>query len=223
MFGFKKSALAVVLVFSLVQLTGCGAMLYGDPIDRADRNALALAPRSVSTDFNESEAKRAMGVGEVEVKSVLVSCYGRGMLCMSGSAPIANVKVWLYPYTAYFAEYHRMQMKLNADIKRNPKYQKVEIPLDQRMGKYRLEAKTDQYGRYSFLKLLPGKYFVISEDYMANRPRVGHYYDQYGMDHPRQVTEPARLEFSSIIEISQNSGVYKFESEMKIGALYAFQ
>ena len=87
MIGLKKFSVILGVSIAVIQFSGCGSILYGDSIERADRNAQELAPRSIPVAFDEVEAKRAMGQGQVEIKSVLVSCYGRGMLCMIARPP----------------------------------------------------------------------------------------------------------------------------------------
>jgi hypothetical protein len=211
-----KKLVNVTLMFCVLSGMSACATLNGDPVDRADRLANALAPRTPKTPFDEAFAKAALKPGKVEIKSVLVNCYGRGVACMQGSIPVINTHVYLYPYTPYLQEYLDMDKQLQADIKKHREYSTVKINLDPKFSQYSLTAKTDEYGRYGFKGVKPGKYYVLSERATGHRTVVGHYYDDYGVDHPRQVDSPAELEFYKTLEISQNSGVYKFESQMQI-------
>ena len=154
--------------------------------------------------------------GNVEIKLVLVSCYGRGIGCIEGSIPVTNTNVYLYPYSLYLQEYLDMEKQLKADIKRNHEYQAVRIILDPKFSQLSLATKTDEYGRYGFKNVKPGKYYVLSENVTGHRTVLAHFYDDYGYDHPRQIDSPADLEFNKILNITQSDGVYKFESRMNI-------
>lgn len=211
----KKIINVSLLLCALVGLASC-ATISGDPVYRADRKAQALAPRAPKTVFDEAQAKNALKPGNVEIKSVLVHCYGRGIGCIEGSLPVTNTNVYLYPYTPYLQEYLEMSKKLKADRAKHKDYNAVEIIVDPKLKQYGLATKTDQYGRYSFNNIKPGKYYIETENTTGHRTVVGHFYDEYGVDHPRQVDSPADLEFNTIVDITQTAGVYKFESKMKI-------
>lgn len=204
-----------ILLCVLLGFSSC-ATLNGDPVDRADKKAIALAPRTPKTVFDEALAKNALKAGNVEIKSVLVNCYGRGIGCIEGSLPVTNTAVFLYPYTPYLQEYIEMTKKLKADRARHKDYNAVEVLVDPKLKQYGLATKTDQYGRYSFKNVKPGKYYIETENAVGHRTVVGHFYDDYGYDHPRQVDSPADLEFNTIVDITQTSGIYKFESKMNI-------
>lgn len=210
----KLLKLGLVLC-GLLEITAC-ATLNGDPVDRADKLANALAPRAPKTPFDEALAKSALKPGNVEIKSVLVSCYGRGIGCMQGSLPVVGANVYLYPHTPYLNEYLALKKQLKSDIKKHREYSAVKIIVDPKMTVYRRIAKTDQFGRYSFAGVKPGKYYLVSSRVTGHRTVVGHYYDDFGYDHPRQVDSPAELEFEDAVDITQASGAYKFESKVEI-------
>ncbi len=88
--------------------------------------------------------------------------------------------------------------------------------LDPKFSQLSLATKTDEYGRYGFKNVKPGKYYVLSENVTGHRTVLAHFYDDYGYDHPRQIDSPADLEFNKILNITQSDGVYKFESRMNI-------
>ena len=204
-----------LIVCVLLGLGAC-ATIAGDPVDRADRKAQALAPRTPKTVFDETQAKNALKPGNVEIKSVLVHCYGRGIGCIEGSLPVTNTNVYLYPYTPYLQEYLEMSNKLKADRAKHKDYNAVEIIVDPKFKQYGLTTKTDQYGRYSFSNIKPGKYYIETENTIGHRTVVRHIYDAYGNDIGSPEDSPADLGFNTIFEVSQTSGIYKFESKMKI-------
>ncbi|PKO46602.1 MAG: hypothetical protein CVU31_09825 [Betaproteobacteria bacterium HGW-Betaproteobacteria-4] len=204
-----------LMLCASLAISAC-ATLAGDPVDRADRKAKALAPRAPQTSFDEAQAKAALKPGNVEIKSVLVSCYGRAIGCMQGSIPVVDTNVYLYPYTPYLEEYLAMQKKLNADIKRHRDYSSVKITISPKLTEYRRTARSDEFGRYSFKNVKPGKYYIASARVTGYRTVVKHYYDEFGYDHPRQEQVPADLEYASIVDITETSGVHKFESKVEI-------
>jgi hypothetical protein len=205
-----------VVLCVLLSLVGCASALHGDPVERADRQAKAYAPRVPKTPFDEALAKSALAKGNVEIKSVLVNCYGRGIGCIEGSLPVPHTKVHLFPYTPYVKESIEMQAKLRADIKKDPRAAKIELHFDPRLSKYSLVATTDEYGRYSFKNLKPGQYYLLSDMVVGHRTVVRHVYDAYGYDIGGPEDSPADMEFSSVLDITQTSGVYKLESRLKI-------
>lgn len=205
-----------LVALALINLVSFGHKVYADEVDLADKRAQMYAPRNPKIVFNETEAKKALEKGEVEIKSVLISCYGRGLFCKDGAEPIKSTRVFLWPYTAYAQELIDMQNQLAADTKRNPKFEKVVINMDDKYFKYMLVAKTDEYGRYSFKGMKPGKYYIVSDNVVGNRGVNVVSYDVNGISHGTEVSDLANLGFSKIVEITQPTGLVKFESKLEI-------
>ncbi|MGB4811356.1 MAG: SdrD B-like domain-containing protein [Methylophilaceae bacterium] len=218
----KKLVSVSFILCALLGISSC-ATLNGDPVERADRKAEKLAPRTPATIFDENSARNALKPGNVEIKSVLISCYGRGILCIQGSVPVENTIVYLYPYTPYLQETLQMEKQLKADNEKNSEYNAVKINLNDKFAKINLKTKTDQYGRYSFKNLKPGKYYVLSDNARLNNSTVKHSHDWEGRQYKTAVNTPADLEFNKIVDVTQNSGVYTFESKMTILQRYVSQ
>lgn len=62
--------------------------------------------------------------------------------------------VTLYPLTAYFEEFIK--------LRKQKENKKTSVYISDEAYKFRLEAKTDAYGRFKFEKLKPRKYFLES-------------------------------------------------------------
>ncbi len=212
----KYIAKASFIALTLINMASYSVTLYADEVDLADKRAQMYAPRTPKTVFNEEEAKKALEPGEVEIKSVLISCYGRGLFCKGDAEPIKSTRVFLWPYTTYAQELIDMQNKLAADTRMNPKYEKVVINMDDKYFKYMLVAKTDEYGRYSFKQLEPGKYYIVSDNVVGNRGVNVTTYDATGTGHTTVASDLANLGFSKIVEITQPTGVVKFDSKLDV-------
>ncbi len=211
----KKILKISILLSVLLGLASCAA-IEGDRVDRADRSAKNNEPREPKSVFNEAQAKEALKPGNVEIKSVLVHCYGQGIGCIKGSLAVENTGVWLYPYTEYLQEYLNMSKKLAYEKSHRTGLNDVKIIVDPRLKSYVLSTKTDKYGRYSFKNIKPGKYYIESENVVGHRTVVRHIYDASGYDVGGPEDSPADLGYNNIFEITQTSGVYKFESKMNI-------
>lgn len=66
-------------------------------------------------------------------------------------APQGTV-VTLFPMTPYFEEFLK--------LRRQKENKKTKVYLSEEAFKYRLETTTDEYGRFKFEKLRPGKYYI---------------------------------------------------------------
>lgn len=220
--AMNKLAHVSLMLCAAIGISSC-TTLDGNAVDRADRRAEKLAPRTPITVFNETLTRNALKSGNNQIKSVLVSCYGRGIGCTQGSLPVTNTMVYLYPYTPYLQETLQMEKKLKADIEKHSEYSAVQISLDPRLSHFRLQTKTDQYGRYSFDGLSLGRYYIVSEGVRWNNASVRHAHTWEGQQIKTSVNTPADLAFEKIIDIKPNSGVNQFESKMTISQLYVSQ
>ncbi|MDQ0592313.1 hypothetical protein QFZ37_000682 [Chryseobacterium ginsenosidimutans] len=84
-------------------------------------------------------------------------------------APQGSV-VTLFPMTPYFEEFLK--------LRRQKENKKTIVYLSEEAFKYRLETKTDEYGRFKFEKLKPGKYYI---ECMVAFTAVGGYTQQTGV------------------------------------------
>ena len=208
--------LSFLISLALNLVTYSGTALADDAVDRADRAALAFADRSPKTPFDEALVQSALEPGNSSIKSVLLDCYGRGIGCIKGSQAVPNVTLRLYPYTPYLQEIIEMENKLRNDIKKDPRAANIKFVYDHRLNNYAKIVTTDQYGRYTFQNLKPGKYYLISDIVVGHKAVVGHYYDESGVNYTRQEDATADLEFRKVVEITQPSEVLKFESKLTV-------
>lgn len=65
-----------------------------------------------------------------------------------------NVAVTLFPVTAYFNDWYR--------LRKSEENKKTSVYMSEQAFKYRITVQTDDYGRFKFVKMKPGKYFIQS-------------------------------------------------------------
>jgi hypothetical protein len=63
-----------------------------------------------------------------------------------------KVTVTLYPATSYFMEYYNLRQEKES--------KRTKVHISEEAARYRIEVKTDEYGRFTFDKMKPGKYFL---------------------------------------------------------------
>lgn len=83
-------------------------------------------------------------------------------------APKGTV-IMLFPVTPYFEEFYSMRKKYEN--------KKTTVYMSEEAFKYRVEALTDDHGRFKFEKLKPGKYYLET---IVNFTATGSYQQQTG-------------------------------------------
>jgi hypothetical protein len=185
--------------------------VFADAVDNAEamkaRAEGKELPKMPKAAFDEALTKNLMEVGNVEIKGVLLDCYsGGGCNFMKDGLPVAGVEIWIFPYTPYTVE----SLKL---IKKNKDGSKFK--LDDRFFKYMIKVVTDEYGLFSFPKMKPGKYYIESDFFNGKMNQSFVYSDEYHYQHSENRRVSVKQQFSKVIEVKQDSGVYKLEAEAK--------
>lgn len=125
----------------------------------------------IKKEFDENTSRNSLEFGNLTIKGKLYSqtyYWGEDTPLFGGyykAEPVyaTNHKVFIYPYTPYLEEYLRLSKKA-----RNLKYyKKYEVEADEKLYKYSLYAITDEYGRFTFPKMKPGKYLIYSEKMLS--------------------------------------------------------
>jgi len=102
--------------------------------------------------FDSLQAKSMLGLGTSSIEGL---AYAK-VPGQWGSKKLyaTNVVVTLFPVTAYFNEWYKLRGKL--ENKKNSVY------MSEQAFRYRITVQTDEYGRFKFDKMKPGKYFLQS-------------------------------------------------------------
>lgn len=124
------------------------------------------------TNFDEEYTKNAVALGNSTINGVLfykITNDGSDAALLSTikPEPVSGHKVFLYPYTPYLVDYINLSKKQARS--RDP--QKRKVMADDRMFIYSYYSVTDNYGRFTFGKMKPGKYLLSAEKMVS-----GYYY-----------------------------------------------
>lgn len=210
----------------------------------AERNRLNTPMQvKVTVPFNEAQAKAAMAYGNTNLNGVLyhkLEFRGRvvhdGALTLRSPHLLEGVTMLLYPVTEHLLELNRLEEE-NAKAFKRSRGNRVAffsgvqlkhfIP-DPLMYKYSLKTKTDKYGKYTFEKLRPGKYFVIAidqsisssgyEDVRTGTSYVSNGYYGANVAHytTREFTVRSRVGYNEIVEVTAGQGQLALESRMRL-------
>ena len=166
-------AIAVPLILSILVAAPAFA---GRLLDNADRQAEAARPLEFrpGTGFDPQAAQRAMQPGTGRVRGVLFhqlndNCRRtRGLLAIRKRAD-AGIELSLFPATPHLVDYVGLleAHRYKATTLRNPfarAQEKREVLIyDARMLDYGMSAKTDEFGRFEFANLRPGRYWMNAD------------------------------------------------------------
>ncbi|MDH6251669.1 hypothetical protein M2347_001396 [Chryseobacterium sp. H1D6B] len=106
--------------------------------------------------FDKKLAQTMIGFGNSTIEGVASTkqktAWGiKPLLAEKHYAPKGTV-VMLFPVTPYFEEFYNMRRKYEN--------KKTTVYMSEEAFKYRIEALTDDHGRFKFEKLKPGKYYL---------------------------------------------------------------
>lgn len=127
---------------------------------------VSIAQLSVPPDapFDPAEAKELLKPGSGGIKGVAYTRTKNGFGITGTKTSIAREAIYLLPFTKHLAEWHRQNSKLI-------KNKKKKYVLSDECLEYYIKSVTDEYGRFEFKNLKPGKYLLQTKYYLT------HYYD----------------------------------------------
>ncbi len=124
-----------------------------NPIRNVDRMAqknqkISLYPQVT---FDKELAKNQLAVGKSTIKGIVYKSTNKISL-VNAKAYGGNVKVELFPVNEYFMAWYNLREK-----KEN---KKTNVYMSEDAYSMRIETTTDEYGRFEFKEMKPGKYFI---------------------------------------------------------------
>lgn len=129
-------------------------------------NRPATAQLSVPPDapFDPTEAKELLQPGNATIQGLAYTRTKNGLGITGTKTSIAHETVYLLPFTKHLAEWNRQYSKFI-------KNRKKQYVLSEECLQFHLSTMTDEYGRFEFKHLKPGKYLLQTKYYMT------HYYN----------------------------------------------
>lgn len=145
-------------------------------VDVMNRRAKRDTPQVItaSRPFDEKTTRAAMEPGDATLEGVLFSranARGYDALLFDNANPILPArkrKVTLYPLTPYAVEL----INLNKQQRQSKSLPKREVRGDKGFYAHSRVVETDNYGRFSFSRLKPGRYFLSAESELQGEQNV---------------------------------------------------
>jgi hypothetical protein len=127
------------------------------PLKQADRKASKneiqyIYPKS---SFDTLAAKTALAFGNTTIEGVAFTKVRNnfgGKAALGKRIFASNTQIYLIPASEYIEEWYKLRKK--------KEWEKLKVLLHQEAQKYVLSATTDDYGRFTFERMKPGKYYL---------------------------------------------------------------
>jgi hypothetical protein len=142
-------------------IISCAAFVFlmaCNPLKQANRNAAKNEAKNIFPEelFDSIAAKNALALGNVTIEGVAFTKpregFGQATLGAKNRIYAVNQQVHLFPVTPYFEAWYKLRKK-----KENSR---THVYLSDEAYRYRITVNTDQYGRFKFTQMKPGKYFM---------------------------------------------------------------
>ena len=159
----KTIYLFVLLSSSMVCFSQMGE------VDRlAKRNTITVLYPEI--EFDKNEAKLATDEGTSTLRGVLFTkekvhtAFGSYKPLLGAKTYGSNIQITLFPVTSYFKAWH--------ELRRKKENKRTRIYMSNDAFYYRINVTSDEYGRFQFNNMKPGKYFIqafMEVNYKKNR------------------------------------------------------
>ena len=176
-----KYIIVLANILASMLLIGC---VNTSALDMANSEADAAGKAipqqiNINVPFNAAQAKEALAKGNGKITGVLyhrLDITGRDELSWIPSPliknqPFKNVSIFLFPESEVIVALEKMSSEQQSIMKKwytNPRSvfnrqpQTKQFIFPDIVRDYRLEAKTDNFGRYTFNNLKPGRYYLYT-------------------------------------------------------------
>jgi len=211
---FTKNSQKITYVIFLMSLNCCFAQMRA--VDRiAEKNTIKVLYPDIA--FDKNEAKLATDEGTSTIRGVLFTkekiTTGLGTFKPLLGAKMYgnNIQITLFPVTSYFEAWY--------DLRDKKENKRTRIYMSDDAFFYRIKVISDQYGRFQFTKMKPGKYFIqafMGTNYQKNRV----VYDGIGVNNYGGVTNYYSNE---TFFVEQNERIEKFVEIKTEGELVEFK
>lgn len=159
-------ALSVALVLACAMPTAvCAQSLLRDADARASRDQPEVRPLSASFDTASVESVWVAGQGHLRGVLFYRPKRSRLQLVAGRAVPIIGADVYLFPYSEQMAEYateYQEVIRRGRPDHRGRPQRPLELQVHPDMLRFNLRGKTDEYGRFAFEGIGPGRYILLS-------------------------------------------------------------
>jgi hypothetical protein len=146
-----KKLLIIILIFLNVQISNAQKTRAADRLEK--RNTIVTIYPEMK--FDAKEAEKSLESGNSSIKGVLFTKEKTRL----GIKPVfgvkifgANINVTLFPVTTYFENWY--------ELRRKKENKRTNVSMSEEAFAKKIIVKTDDYGRFLFEKMKPGKYFL---------------------------------------------------------------
>lgn len=202
-----------IVLVTILHLEAYAQMGEVDKI--AKRNTITVIYPDVV--FDKNEAKLATDEGNSTIRGVLFTkekvntAFGSFKPLMGAKTYGRNIQITLFPVTTYFEAWY--------ELRRKKENKRTRIYMSDDAFYYRINVTSDEYGRFQFDKMKPGKYFIqafMEVNYQKNRT----VYEGTGVNNYGGVTNYYSNE---AYYVEQSERIEKFVEIKKEGELVEFK
>lgn len=230
--AFRSSLRLAAGLCVLLALIPPPAAHAGRLLEKADRQAERTQPLTLrpSIPFDPSLAADALSRGHGRVRGILFHKIGteckRGLVLPAKPAG-EGITISLFPVTPYLTDYVDLLEQHRYKRLHSPRAKPKILAYDPRLAQYALSANTDQFGRFEFEGLRPGRYWLNADAsikcYFDQPVKTGTsevrdgYYVLGQVDHytsERRYWETF-LNYRAFIEVGADGSVVELESELR--------
>ncbi|MDN3585303.1 hypothetical protein QWY86_01385 [Pedobacter aquatilis] len=130
------------------------SLVFTSTVFRTNAQKVVYYPQ-VPFDSLQAKSMLALGMSSIEGVAVTGPKTALGYRApLSPKIKAANVQVTLFPVTSYFEEWYKLRKK--------EENKKTSVYMSEEAFHWRITVQTDEYGRFKFSKMKPGKYFLQS-------------------------------------------------------------
>lgn len=140
-----------IKIFVLSAITSIVFIQCSSQLAIADKKANEYQNLYSDKKFDTSLAKKQLEKGTSSVRGILYKKTNK-LALVGGKQYGTGVKVTLFPVNDYFMSWYELR-----DKKEN---KKTNVYMSNEAYSYRLETTTDDFGRFEFKEMKPGKYFL---------------------------------------------------------------
>lgn len=142
-----KTTISAVGLALILLISACSPMATANRAAKKNEK-ISLFPKIA---FDAEDAKQKLAKGNATIRGILYVKTNK--LALVGGKTYGGVKkIDLFPVTPYFLEWYNLREK--------EEDKNTSVYMSDEAFSWRLETNTDEYGRFTFAEMKPGRYFM---------------------------------------------------------------